>query len=208
VPVAGHSPGAGPVPGCRKGLHMRRTVILLVMATILSLHLAVGVANAGTLKVKPNPQSESGPSGAKTVTISGTTGCSKAGDVYVRSLIHSPGSKRRAITGRPLPIESDGSFKGGFTVRSTAVGIKRHHYPLVSTCGSAGGDPSGKTYLWVLPYTGLPVLPQLLGGVGLIASGAAMVRRGRTGPRNRPRTATLTSVSLVRALMVARRGDP
>jgi hypothetical protein len=169
---------------------MRRTVILLVMATILSLHLAAGVANAGTLKVKPNPQRESGPSGARTVTISGTTGCPMAGRVHVRSHIHSPGSTRRAIKGRKLEIRSDGSFKGDFTVRSTAVGLNRHHYPLVSHCGSAGGARSGKTYLWVLPYTGLPVLPQLLGGVGLIASGAVMVRRGRTGPRNRPRTAT------------------
>src|SRR5215208_3100786 len=107
---------------------MRRTVILLVMATMVSLHLAVGVANAGTLKVKPNPQAETKP-----VTIWGTTGC-KTANVYVRSKIHSPGSTRRAITGRPLPIDH-GSFTGDFTVRSTAVGINPHHYPLVSTCG-------------------------------------------------------------------------
>jgi hypothetical protein len=165
---------------------MRRTVILLVMATMLSLHLATGVANAkGTISVGPNPQGE-----LNKVTISGKTGCRKKGGVHVRSHVHDKEPWRRAIKGRVLKIHTKGKFKGVFTVRSTAVGDSAYHYPIVSHCKWARGKASAKTHLWVLPFTGIPVLPQLLGGVGLIASGAAMVRRGRTGPRNRPRRRT------------------
>lgn len=164
---------------------MRRTVILLVMATMLSLHLATGVANAkGTISVGPNPQGE-----LNTVTISGKTGCRKKGGVHVRSHVHQKERWRRAIKGRVLKIHKKGRFRGDFTVRSTAVGDSAYHYPIVSHCKSARGKASGKTYLWVLPFTGLPVLPQLLVGIGLLASGAAMVRGGRTGPSNRPEAA-------------------
>lgn len=159
---------------------MRRALIVLLIATICSLHLAAGVAQAGRLRVTPRTQAE-----GNEIVITGKTGCRKRFGVHIRSLLKDG---RRAIRSGSVPVNSNGTFSTTRRVRRTAVGTRAKNFTIVSHCRSARGQRSGRATLRVLPFTGLPVLPQLLVSVALIGTGAAMVRGDRrAGPSGRRR---------------------
>ena len=159
---------------------MRRMFPVLVVATIAVSCLGVEVAEAGELWVreKDNPAVE-----RQKVHIAGKTGCK--GKVWIRSATWKPGKLKRKAISSKHPKVKRGSFRAAAYVRRDAVYDNRQHtYLLRSRCDD--GRTSGETYLTVLPFTGLPVLPQLLVGMGLIGGGAALVHGGRR-PRRRAR---------------------
>jgi hypothetical protein len=158
---------------------MRRALIVLLIATICSLHLAAGVAQAGKLRVTPSTQAE-----GNEIVISGKTGCRKAAGVHIRSLLRGG---RRAIRSGKVPVKRNGTFFMKRLVRTTAVGTEARNFTIVSHCRSPRGQRSGRATLRVLPFTGLPVLPQLLVGFALIGGGVAMVRGDRRAGTARPR---------------------
>jgi hypothetical protein len=151
---------------------MRRTVIILIVATICSLQIAVGTAEAkGKLTVRPTTQDR-----GRKVHISGTAGCRNPRQVYIRS---DPAGPNTAIQPKTKPLNSQNNFGTSPVIRSQA---RYGTYTLVSRCPGSG-KVSATTKLR-LAHTGLPVLPQLLLGLGLIGGGAALVRGSR---RPRPR---------------------
>jgi hypothetical protein len=152
---------------------MRRRFPVLVMATIAFYCLGVEVAEAGKLWVRneDNPAVEH-----QKVHIAGQTGCK--GSVWIRSSTWKPGKLSRKAISSKHPYVSKGKFKATAYVRNDAVYDSRQYtYLLRSRCND--GRVSGETHLTVLPITGLPVLPQLLVGMGLIGGGTALVRGGR-----------------------------
>jgi hypothetical protein len=171
---------------------MRRAVIVFLIATICSLHLAAGVAQAGRLRVTPTTQAE-----GNEIVITGKTGCRKAAGVHIRSLLRDG---RRAIKSGKVPVKRNGTFSTTRRVRTTAVGTRAKNFTIVSHCRSARGQRSGSATLRVLPFTGLPVLPQLLVGVALMGSGVAMVRgdrrAGASGRRRRRSTKPLRAIAM------------
>jgi hypothetical protein len=152
---------------------MRRKLPVLVMVTIAFSCLGAQVAEAGELWVrdKDNPAVE-----GQKVHIAGRTGCK--GRVWIRSTTWKPGKLKRKAISRKHPRVRNGSFKATAYVRRDAVYDNRQHtYLLRSRCND--GTKSGETHLTVLPFTGLPVLPQALVAMGLIGGGVALVRGGR-----------------------------
>jgi hypothetical protein len=168
---------------------MRRTLVVLLVATTCSLQFTAGVAQAGTLKV-----SDKTPTEGHMVEITGTTGCNKRAGIYLRSsprsVKTSTGNKVGfAIMPRNVGIRSNGAFSTTRRIRETSVASDKLDYLIVSSCKNAKGQRSGKYKITVLPFTGLPVLPQLLAGLGLIGSGTGLLRcsrrAGASGSRRR-----------------------
>jgi hypothetical protein len=158
---------------------VRRPIIALIMMTIGCLLLGLYPAEAGTLRVRPPRR---GPGG--TVTFSGTTGCRPK--VYLRS--KAKGSKRpinpTSTNVRRRSGRRTGTFRKDVTIRKVKV-RKDTPFTIFSSCKKKG-KPSGHVIL-TLARTGLPVLPQLLVGFGLIGSGVAMLRGDRRAGTSRPR---------------------
>jgi hypothetical protein len=154
---------------------VRRPIIVVVMVTIGCLLLGLGPAEAGTLKVRPPRR---GPGG--TVTFSGTTGC--------RPKVYLSSQARRHIKAiNPTSANvrrRTGTFGKNVTIRKQAKVRKDTPFTIVSRCKN--GKRSGHVIL-TLAKTGLPVLPQLLVGFGLIGSGVAMLRGDRRAGTSRPR---------------------
>jgi hypothetical protein len=158
---------------------VRRPIIVVVMVTIGCLLLGLGPAEAGTLKVRPPRR---GPGG--TVTFSGTTGCRPK--VYLSSQArgHIKAINPTSANVRRRPGRRTGTFGKNVTIRKQAKVRKDTPFTIVSRCKN--GKRSGHVIL-TLARTGLPVLPQLLVGFGLIGSGVAMLRGDRRAGTSRPR---------------------
>jgi hypothetical protein len=150
---------------------MRRIFTVLVMATIIFSCLGVEVAEAGKLQVKDNPAVR-----REKIHLWGRSGCPRS--VYIRSTTWKPGNlKRKAINSVSTPVRDGYFYRTAFVRRDAVYDNKRHTYTLRSRCGN--GDLSGEVKLTVLPRTGLPVVPQLLLGMGLIGGGTVLLRGGR-----------------------------
>jgi hypothetical protein len=180
---------------------MRRVVIVLLIAAISWLQPAADVAKAGRLRVTPGEARET-----REVQILGQTGsrCRKAAGVRIRSLRIGA---RRAITPGKVEVASDGRYSMTRRVRKSAVVHRARTYTIVGVCRTAAGlRRSGTAKLRVLPFSGLPVLPQLLVGFGLIGGGAALLRAdGRHGASGRRRKLSNKPLPVSRERMIARR---
>jgi hypothetical protein len=180
---------------------MRRALIVLLIAATCWLQPAGGVAEAGRLRVTPDRAAE-----GDRVGITGQTGsrCRKASGVRIRSLRNHG---RKAIRPGKVAVAGDGRYSMARPVLRSAVGSRASTYTIVGVCRTAGGlRRTGTTKLRVLPFSGLPVLPQLLVGFGLIGGGAALLRGDRrAGASGRRRKLSNKPLPGSRERMIARR---
>jgi hypothetical protein len=180
---------------------MRRAVLVLLIAAISWLQPAADVAKAGTLRVSPDEAGET-----EKVTMLGKTGrlCKKPKGVAIASL---PIGSRKAIAPGKVAVASDGSYSLKRRIRKSAVVSRDRTFTIIGVCQTSKGlRRSGTAKLRVLPFSGLPVLPQLLVGFGLVGGGAALLRVDRRrGASGRRRKLSNKPLPISRERMIARR---